>query len=875
MLANSSKSQWRYAFKGTTATKGKKKVKPTEATVQNRFIDHVNKLKLLGNDYALVSSPNRGDGSDPSGQKPDAGVYPKARVPKDGRSEWATTRMSIEFKRRTDQDPFDDTKLPEGFESIAQELIFNKFARIIRWDRSGALVTERFDYISEPNKMCEFLWRFGRMSAARQGYDPSVVEVTPEEYKDMQEKAAKELPDKSQDYKRKYFEQSLVEGWLRYKVTVPIDDADDNADNEHAEDNGREKTIGGNGDGDEASAVEEDVYVERNDVVDQDAKMGTETPLHTSDQRKTRSFLICKPHFFVSGAVGRGTRGYVALDCKTQQFVWLKDAWRVDLPGMEKEGDVLKKLNDKNVRNIPTVVCHGDILRQRTVTQDYKQVGDPDTMNPLKAHRHYRLVEYEIGQALEEFSDGDDLITVFLDCLWAHQDAYKAGILHRDISAGNILIITTIEGGEACQHGLLNDWELAKELPNPNAPEAQISARQPDRTGTWLFLSAASLQDKYKKIVLQDDLEAFFHVLLYIAIQYFRSNCLPVDLRGFVRRFFEASMIANGEYVCGSAKWTAIASGGVTIPVGSRREPLKFHVDVPDDTAGPSSDPSSGSDGLPNNATPASSNSTRPSVPHPINIIFTKLLRWFAAYYEHIGLTRRESLSHPSSASQARSLPQKAKRSAYKYDDDASSTSDEDSDVEGPASTPSSNIAKYAAKLDTHRAMIRLLRRTQKKEIWPSNDKVDILAMAKGVKRPKEDPDPELEAEDGRASKRSRVSQAAGGSRPSGIGRSNAAPAAGGSGLASSSASRREATQGSRVLCQISRILTRPTLLERNAPASYFTHVILKYDLSSHRRPPRWHELVIMIMTKKIRLCLLSHSAANLDSAHRNRAYPH
>ncbi|KAH9942012.1 hypothetical protein B0H21DRAFT_793702, partial [Amylocystis lapponica] len=546
-------SEWKCAFKGTTATKGKKKVNPTKADIQSRFINHVMKFKLLGDDYNMMSSPN---GSDPPGQKPDAGVYPKLRLPEGWRSEWATTRMSIEFKRRTDQDPFDDTHWPEGVQSVAQEreanrgltirsateiflrqhrcfmfslVIFNKFARIIRWDRSGALVTERFNYTLEPNKMCEFLWRFGRMSAAQQGCDPSVVEVEEgsPDYVLMQDKAKPPPPPRRnegeniedykkrneikniEDYKREYFVRSLASGWLRYK-----------------------------------------------------------TPLHTSHQKKTRSFLICKPYYFDYGDIGRGTRGYVAIDCDTEQFVWLKDVWRVDLPGMEKEGDILKKLNDRNVRNIPTVVCHGDILGQRTVTQDYTDTGedDPDTMGALKAHCHYRLVEYEIGQALEEFLDGYDLVSVIVDCLIAHHDAYKIGILHRDISAGNILIITTIEGGEACQHGLLNDWELAKELPNPDTPEAQISARQPNRTGTWLFLSAASLQDKYKEIVLQDDLESFFHVLLYNAIQYLRSNCR--DVRTFIQRFFEAAMIENGEYICGSAKRTAMKWGEIELPTG-------------------------------------------------------------------------------------------------------------------------------------------------------------------------------------------------------------------------------------------------------------------------------------------------------------------
>ncbi|KAH7907198.1 hypothetical protein BJ138DRAFT_1014903, partial [Hygrophoropsis aurantiaca] len=75
----------------------------------------------------------------------------------------------------------------------------------------------------------------------------------------------------------------------------------------------------------------------------------------------------------------------------------------------------------------------------------------------------------------------------------------KLGTLHGDISAGNILI--TQDG-----RGVLTDWD------------ERTDDKKVARRGTWLFMSACILQDQSKIHDIQDDMESFIHVLIYVAL---------------------------------------------------------------------------------------------------------------------------------------------------------------------------------------------------------------------------------------------------------------------------------------------------------------------------------------------------------------------
>ena len=136
-----------------------------------------------------------------------------------------------------------------------------------------------------------------------------------------------------------------------------------------------------------------------------------------------RHFLVGAPHFIATALAGRGTRGYVAIDCADPYgpFVYLKDAWRVAHDSIEQEGTILAYLNDEKtgkVDRIPTLVCHGDVDDQVTDSQNVWKTLNPDALKcPLKTHCHYRLVVKEVGLSMDKIESAEELVYLIANCI--------------------------------------------------------------------------------------------------------------------------------------------------------------------------------------------------------------------------------------------------------------------------------------------------------------------------------------------------------------------------------------------------------------------------------------------------------------------------
>ncbi|CAL1712630.1 unnamed protein product [Somion occarium] len=277
--------------------------------------------------------------------------------------------------------------------------VYQDTARLVRFDRAGAIVSDFFNLVTEPMKLLNFVFRLGRMSRSERGFDDNVVLASGAEVELMKNHLP---PQNDQTRLATHIRNALSSESRIHKITVP----------------GKN---GGN----------------------------------------AQSFLVGKLRAGSRYPTGRGTKGYIAFDLQKPRFVFVKEGWRIDSDDVTSEMDIYAQLEKNHVEHIPTVICGGDVGTpvQRTVSQSLLTSSSEVT---FATRIHYRIVLEEIGLPLEEHVQGQELSLEIYYCILAHKQAYeKANVLHRDISGSNVLIIPN-DQDPGKSKGMLIDWELSK-----------------------------------------------------------------------------------------------------------------------------------------------------------------------------------------------------------------------------------------------------------------------------------------------------------------------------------------------------------------------------------------------------------------------------
>ncbi|KAF8971209.1 hypothetical protein BDZ97DRAFT_1346930 [Flammula alnicola] len=155
----------------------------------------------------------------------------------------------------------------------------------------------------------------------------------------------------------------------------------------------------------------------------------------------------------------------------------LKTAWRST--SKTPESDICLSTN-LPPEGLTKFECCGDVklagypialqnLRSQPV-RDFPPGGDIYPPTPVL----HRLVLSTVGRPMWEYTSDRDLLTGFRDALQAHKAVCAQGILHRDISAGNVLLT---EAQNAPLRGFISDLEFAHfDSPTLSKPHVNITS---------------------------------------------------------------------------------------------------------------------------------------------------------------------------------------------------------------------------------------------------------------------------------------------------------------------------------------------------------------------------------------------------------------
>ncbi|KAL7279782.1 hypothetical protein ACG7TL_006189 [Trametes sanguinea] len=393
-------------------------------------------------------------------------------------------------------------------------------ARLYRWDRSGVIVTRSFDIRGYPELLCEFLARFACSPAASRGHDGTVHKATIEEEEIFRDRITR-----------------CVQQQLRLDGEKLV-----NAIKEHYAPG----------------------HVSAMQVHCVDLSKGQRA---ATFQR----YLVSRPVTSPLSAVGRGTRGYWAVQAETGRVVFVKDTWRLPV---EQEGCVLAGLNNLGVRNVPLVLAHGDVYWEGPIAAGADlsrgvQISKTDRYDPqpwacpvngrrisVSTHIHYRLVLGTVGYGLQRFKGTDELLSATLDVFQAMRDALTEDArIHRDISTENIILVREDDSeDDSARRGYLIDWESSSRVDEDGLSidrERTVSLGYTAIPGP-LMNGGEEAEEAH---TFQDDMESLFYVVLYCSLVHLPHNVEdPEDLRTFIDHFFDSSTSICGRLEGGDAK---------------------------------------------------------------------------------------------------------------------------------------------------------------------------------------------------------------------------------------------------------------------------------------------------------------------------------
>ncbi|KAJ7638292.1 hypothetical protein FB45DRAFT_1023098 [Roridomyces roridus] len=385
-------------------------------------------------------------------------------------------------------------------------------ARIFRFDRSGFSVTESFDFTVHTTHLPTFLWRLynpvGYSTVTMLGADDTISTPTDPEKERMREAI----------HRVSFYNN---EQWPDAEIT------------------------------------DESLWIYA-------ARYNQATGLEV-----VKCFTFGGILFRSDGLFGRATRVFRVIleedaDASEPTIYALKDAWPQTCRRPEADFyHFIEKYCQQQVDNASdeergqkqTILesiakCHGSldlsVARHNLDHRAELHVTDPTHSDGSDLpRRHMRLLLTPVGTPLKDFKSTKSLVGALLCAVRHHQAAYNAGVIHRDVSEGNVLFreVPLPHNGF---NGFLVDWDYAeftpegaqrfKELyPHDHINSDAVRKSLEDITGTFPFMAIeianTSIENDGSQTPVvhgaKHDLESFYWLLVWLVLRHTSLNKNP------------------------------------------------------------------------------------------------------------------------------------------------------------------------------------------------------------------------------------------------------------------------------------------------------------------------------------------------------------
>ncbi|KAH8918316.1 hypothetical protein BT69DRAFT_589044 [Atractiella rhizophila] len=132
-------------------------------------------------------------------------------------------------------------------------------------------------------------------------------------------------------------------------------------------------------------------------------------------------------------------------------------------------------------------------------------------------NQQFHLMALPFVRPLSTFKNGHELLVGILGALQGIVELNRAGILHRDISTGNVVLTSNNKNEEI--EALVQDFDVAIKMQGDGD-------KSRERTGTWMFISAQRIAGQ-ESHTLSDDFESIYHMLSVLTYAHITETVIP------------------------------------------------------------------------------------------------------------------------------------------------------------------------------------------------------------------------------------------------------------------------------------------------------------------------------------------------------------